>query len=457
MESINNCGMTVDPMYWVNTIERGKGLRKQVSRSTHAEWSPAANRLPIVDQLNASNEGRVADLIPLRHSKMAESSFAFLRGMPPTMANDLSNTPNTGIMVQACGDAHVMNFGLFASPERVLMFDITDFDETHLAPWEWDVKRLAVSVAVAARQAPLELDDKVQTSLVKDTVLSYREHIRMYSRMTHREIWYARQTSEDFLNNMPSDKSRERLSASLQHAVQRTGSHLLAKLTIHDAEGHIRIRDEVPSIVHEAEGHFSSEKAIQTFREYRDKLQDDRKYLLDRYEFLDIARKVVGVGSVGTRCAVVLLRADDGDLLVLQIKEARVSVLEAYTQACPYTHQGQRVVSGQRLMQSASDPFLGWTQSPSGVPFYVRQLRDMKASVPLVEMTAGELREFAKLCGCCLARAHAKSGSSALIAGYLGKTDLFDRAISQFALSYADQNEKDYETFLAAKNAGKLV
>jgi uncharacterized protein (DUF2252 family) len=456
MEYFNPSGMTVDPNYWVNALEQGKAIRQKVPRTSHAAWSPSEKRAGIVDQVKTSNQGRVQDLIPLRHQRMSESAFAFLRGMPPTMANDLATTPSTGINVQACGDAHLMNFGLFASPERVLMFDVTDFDETHQAPWEWDVKRLAVSVAIAARQPPLELDDTVQTSMVRDTVASYRQHLREYSRMTHREIWHARLTSDDLLNSSPSAKAQERMNGSLQHALSRTGARLLQKITTLDEAGNLKIIEEAPSIIHEAEGDLSREAIIQTLIQYRNTLQEDLRTLLERYTILDAARKVVGVGSVGTRCGMALLRADDGDTLFLQIKEARVSILEPLTSPCPYDHQGQRVVTGQRMMQSASDAFLGWTQSPSGLPFYVRQLRDMKASVPLVEMSAGQLREYAKLCGWCLARAHAKFGNSALISGYLGKADTFDQAVGQFALAYADQNEKDYQVFLKAKAAGEL-
>lgn len=456
MNPAPSTAMTVDPTYWVNAIEAGKVLRAKVPRSTHAVWKPGATRLTIAEQVKASNAGRLADLLSLRHARMAESSFAFLRGMPPTMASDLATTPNTGILVQSCGDAHLMNFGLFASPERVLMFDITDFDETHQAPWEWDIKRLAVSVAIAARQNPLSLGVSEQQELVKDTVASYRLHLREYSRMTHREVWYARLTSDDFLNSAPNAKSRVRLEGLLQRALQRTGARMLNKLTVTEGDGQLRIREEPPTIVRESEGDFCTDSVVQTIIQYRDTLQEDRRQLLERYDILDVARKVVGVGSVGTRCAIALLRADDGDTLVLQLKEARISILEQYTCPSPFEHQGQRIVTGQRLMQSASDPFLGWTQSPSGKPFYVRQLRDMKASLPLLEISAGELREYAKLCGWSLARAHAKSGKSAVITGYLGKQDQFDRAIGQFAVSYADQNDSDSSEFLAAHASGEL-
>lgn len=456
MEYNNPAAMTVDPTYWVKAIEEGKALRQNTPRSSHGGWKPTANRTSIIEQLKASNEGRLPELIPLRHQRMSESAFAFLRGMPPTMANDLATTPNTGLFVQACGDAHLMNFGLFASPERTLMFDITDFDETHQAPWEWDVKRLAVSVAIAARSAPLELDDAVQCSMVMETVASYREHLRDYSRMTHREIWHAKLTSDDLLSSQPNPRAQERLNGSLQHSLSRTGARLLQKITSPDESGNLKINEEPPSIIHEVEGDLSRDAIIQTLIQYRDTLQEDRRTLLERYDILDAVRKVVGVGSVGTRCGMALLRADDGDTLFLQIKEARESILEPLTEPCPYDHQGKRVVIGQRMMQSASDAFLGWTQSPGGLPFYVRQLRDMKASVPLVEMSSGQLREYGKLCGWCLARAHAKSGNSALISGYLGKADTFDRAIGQFALAYADQNEKDYQAFMKGKAAGEL-
>lgn len=457
MEDHLPTGMTVDPDYWAKALEQGKALRQRTPRSVHAEWSPSLKRPSIVDQINASNEGRVEELIPLRHERMSESAFAFLRGMPPSMARDLADTPNVGVQVQACGDAHLMNFGLFASPERILTFDITDFDETHQAPWEWDVKRLAVSVAIACRQSPLELDDTEQLSMVMDMVASYRQHLCEYSRMTHREIWQARLTCKDLLNSSPSTKSMNRLEAALHHALHRTGTKLLEKLVKLNEQGARRIVDNAPSISHADDGDFSLNTMMNTLRFYQENLQDDRRQLLLRYEILDAARKVVGVGSVGTHCAIALLRADDGDTFLLQIKEARPSVLEPYTQSSPYAHCGQRVVFGQRIMQSASDPFLGWTQSTEGRAYYVRQLRDMKASVPLVEMSAGQLREYAKLCGWCLARAHSKSGKSAILSGYLGKRNIFDQAIGQFALKYADQNERDFQEFLAARRFGQLV
>jgi uncharacterized protein (DUF2252 family) len=420
-------------------------------------WKPTSDRLSVIEQVMLSNTNRLTDLLMLRHERMAASPFAYLRGMPLTMARDLANTPHTGILVQSGGDAHLMNFGLFASPERVLLFDITDFDETHLAPWEWDVKRLVASIAIAARQSPLLLDRKTQQDLAYDAGSSYRLHLREYACMTHREIWHSRMTSDDFLDSAPTAKSRSRLEAALRHALQRTGDRLLAKLTTITPEGNLVIREDPPAIVHETDGDFFADNVVQIIIQYRDTLQTDRRQLLERYEIVDVARKVVGVGSVGTRCAIALLRADDGDMLVLQLKEARASILEQFTQPSVYAHPGERIVTGQRMMQSASDPFLGWTQGPSGIPFYVRQLRDMKASVALDQMSAGELREYGKLCGWCLARAHATSGNSAIIGGYLGKDDQFDRALSQFAVAYADQNECDAAAFLEGRRLKKLV
>lgn len=449
--------MTVDPTFWNDAQAEGRRLRQTTPRSAHAIWEPASDRMAVVEQVILSNTNRLTDLLMLRHERMAASPFAYLRGMPLTMARDLAATLHTGILVQSGGDAHLMNFGLFASPERVLLFDITDFDETHLAPWEWDVKRLVASIAIAARQPPLSLDRKMQQELAYDAAASYRLHLREYSCITHREIWHSRMTSDDFLDSAPTDKSRTRLESALRHALQRTGDRLLAKLTTNTPEGGLVIREDPPAIIHEKDGDFFADNVVQIIIQYRDTLQTDRRQLLERYEIVDVARKAVGVGSVGTRCAIALLKADDGDMLVLQLKEARPSILEQFTQRSAYTHPGERIVTGQRLMQSASDPFLGWTQGPSGIPFYVRQLRDMKASVALDQMSAGELREYGKLCGWCLARAHAKSGNSAIIAGYLGKEDQFDRALSQFAVAYADQNESDAAAFLEGRRMKLLV
>jgi uncharacterized protein (DUF2252 family) len=388
---------------------------------------------------------------------MAQSPFAFLRGAAAILAFDLSRTPATGIQVQACGDCHLLNFGVFATPERALVFDIDDFDETLPAPWEWDLKHLAISVVVAGRH--LRRSDEKAREIATACVRSYREHLLEYAKIPALEIWYARLDLNELLRLSSTKEARKRWQKEADHARSHTGEHALAHLT-EMVHGHRRIVDHRPFIYHPSK-HQSFERDLQSFFElYRQSLPDERRVLLDRYHLADLAMKVVGVGSVGTRCAVALLEEDENKSpLLMQFKEARPSVLEPYAGRSAYTNQGQRVVAGQRLMQAASDILLGWSRVESKrrpIDFYFRQLRDMKWSVNLDSMTASAFDDYAQLCGWALARAHAKSGDAASISGYVGKAITFDRAVATFALAYAAQVESDHKQLVAAVKSGRI-
>lgn len=427
-------------------IAAGKGLRDSVRRSTHAVWTePTRGRDPIA-VLEASNEGRVPELIPIRYGRMLRSPFAFLRGSAALMARDLAGTPTTGIRVQACGDCHLLNFGLFATPERHLVFDLNDFDETHPAPWEWDVKRLTASFAVAARDSGFP--DRLGRRAAVACARSYREHLAQYAAMSPLDVWYQRLDFADLVATAPDAKAtrfRERLAAK---ARRRVVDHLFPKLA--DVGGdRARIVDQPPLLFHVREEDWE-DRVRDGLAAYRESLSDDRRVLLDRYRLEDSAVKLVGIGSVGTRCHIALFRADGEHPLILQFKEARRSVLEPHTDSNPHENQGKRVVLGQRLMQSSSDIFLGWARGRRGFDFYVRQLRDMKMSLPVEGFEAVQLERYAVLCGCVLARAHAKSGDGARIAGYLGRSEAFEQALGDFALAYADQTERDHAALVEA-------
>jgi uncharacterized protein (DUF2252 family) len=431
----------------------GKALRANVPRSAHAEWKPAADRPDVIDMLAASNQGRLSELVPIRYGRMLQSAFAFLRGAAAVMAYDLAETPATGLRVQAGGDCHLMNFGAFASPERTLLFDNNDFDETLPAPWEWDVKRLAASTEVAGRH--LGASARACRAAVLAGVESYRQRLRRFARKTALEVWYARISFRSLIRLSRTAAERKLWQEGACNARARTATHVIPKLIATVTE-HRRIVDNPPCIFHPTDAGFETEMRT-LFRHYRASLPDDRRVLLDRYHFVDAAVKVVGVGSVGTRCYVAYFEASPDDPLVLQVKEARHSVLEPYAGKSSYSNQGQRVVVGQRLMQSASDIFLGWSRAESGgYDFYVRQLRDMKGSVPLDALTPSSLADYAGYCGWALARAHAKSGDAAKIAGYLGKSDAFDQALAEFAIAYADQTERDHAALAAAVKEGRV-
>ncbi|MFN8497175.1 MAG: DUF2252 domain-containing protein [Anaerolineae bacterium] len=432
--------------------EIGKTRRAQTPRAAHAAWQPSSNRRDPIELLEESNAGRVAELIPIRYGRMSRSPFAFLRGSAALMAYDLAATPVSGIQVQACGDCHLANFGLFATPERNLIFDLNDFDETLPAPWEWDIKRLAASFVVCGRDNGLsEADCEASVRILAQT---YRSRLREYSQMRVLDVWYARIDDKMLIDNASNAEARARRERIAAKARQSVGEYLYPKITSGES-GSPRIIDQPPLIFHPA-NRLDEEGVKVVLDAYAATLAADRRKLLDRYRYVDYAFKVVGVGSVGTACFVVLFLAWDNDPLLLQIKEARASVLEAYAGKSQYEHCGERVVVGQRLMQAASDMFLGWTTGPGGRHFYVRQLRDMKFSVPLTNMTGKDLARYAGVCAWALARAHAKGGDSAMIAGYLGKSDAFDPALASFARAYADQTARDHAALLKAIEDGRV-
>jgi uncharacterized protein (DUF2252 family) len=432
-------------------VTAGKALREIVPRTNHAEWkAPAEHRDPI-DVLEASNQDRLPELIPLRYGRMLRSPFTFLRGSAGLMAYDLATTPTTRIQVQACGDCHLLNFGLFATPERNLVFDINDFDETLPAPWEWDVKRLAVSFAVAARDND-HSNEEAQGAAI-ECVRAYRERLRYYSKMSPLDVWYDCFDAQALITMAPDAKAKKFREQAAEKARKRIGEFLFPKIS-GLVGGRHRLIDQPPILFHVADEDFEV-RVREAIEDYRQSLSHDRRTLWDRYRLEDIAIKVVGIGSVGTRCYIGLLFSQENHPLLMQFKEARRSVLEPYAGKSSFDNQGQRVVMGQRLMQSSSDIFLGWARGRRGYDFYVRQLRDMKFSLPLDDLTPVQLKRYAEMCGLTLARAHAKSGDAATISGYLGKTDAFDRAIGEFALEYAGQTERDHAALVAAVKSGR--
>jgi uncharacterized protein (DUF2252 family) len=431
----------------------GKALRERVPRSAHGEWAAPAGRPDPVELLQHSDRGRLLELLPIRYGRMRQSPFAFFRGSAAVMAWDLSKTPATGIQVQACGDCHSANFGGFASPERRLLFDINDFDETLRAPWEWDVKRLAASVVLASRELGLG------TGRCRDAVLmmaqSYRQHMCEYARMRALEVWYSHMDAEVFIEEAKSAAARKRWEQVEEKARHQTAEHIFPKIA-DVVNGRTRIVDHPPLVYHPRESDLIRRHVTEMFHRYRQTLPQERRIILDRYHIIDVARKVVGVGSVGTRCALALLMAGEHDPMLLQFKEALPSVLEPYAGASPFANHGERVVTGQHMLQSASDVFLGWTRDDEGRSYYFRQLRDMKMKIDLENMTKNDWLEYVEICGWTLARAHARTGDAALIAGYLGKSDAFDSALAQFADSYATQAERDHEALVKAIRAGRV-
>lgn len=425
-------------------LAAGKKLREQVPRSSHSEWTAPKNRLDPIHLLKESDRGREPGLLPIRYARMRESPFAFFRGGAALMAADLSSTPSTGIRVQASGDCHVDNFGGFGTPERDLVFDLNDFDETLPAPWEWDVKRLAASIVLATREASVGERDCADAA--RTAAESYRKHMREYAEMTSLGVWYAHLNAEVLVQSADTPEARKRWQKLEAKAKLETPGHEFPKITA-IRNGRPRIIDRPPLIYHSREMAAIGKHVREMFHQYRATLPEERRILLDRYEIVDVARKVVGVGSVGTRCAVALLMAGPSDPLLLQFKQAQASVLEPYAGKSRYANQGERVVTGQRMLQSASDVFLGWTSDNRGHDFYFRQLRDMRMKIDIEGMTKQDWFEYVELCGWVLARAHARTGAPAWIAGYLGKSDVFDEAIEKFAIAYADQTERDYAAF----------
>jgi len=431
----------------------GKARRETVPRSSHASWVPPGDRTDPIELLLANSQGREAHLVPIRFGRMKTSPFAFLRGSAVVMASDLSRTPNSGLHVQACGDCHLLNFGGFATPERNLVFDLNDFDETLPAPWEWDLKRLAASFAVAGRA--FGFSDRKCREAAESVGRVYRTQMAVFAEMKALEVWYAKIDVSTLLAIAPTESTRRRRQALIDKAQRRTAEFLYPRLT-EIVHGRRRIIDMPPLIYHLPPTEKFHDDVRVFFTRYHDSLPDERRVLLDRYEFVDLVVKVVGIGSVGTLCGVALFLAEDDDPLFLQLKEARASVLEPYTKPSVYENHAQRVVCGQRLMQSASDAFLGWSQGPSGRDFYVRQLRDMKVSPDLEDVPLAGFLQYAEICGWSLARAHARSGDAAMIAGYLGKREVFDEALGEFSLDYADQTERDHEALVREIRNGRV-
>jgi uncharacterized protein (DUF2252 family) len=447
-----------------SAAEDGKERRREVPRSVHAEWEPPADRDPVAT-LAAQDKSRVPELVPIRYGRMLSSAFAFYRGGAAVLAGDLAAGPDTGLRAQLCGDAHLSNFGVFSAPDRRLVFDCNDFDETCPGPFEWDVKRLAASVAIAGRERGFGRGERRRA--VEATGAAYCEAMREFAAMGNLDVWYARvdvETAKERLRSSLTTARRREMDRQLDKARAKDSVRALRKLTTTDGDGRLRIVSEPPLITPLADlaDGVQTEGVLRPILDaYTSTLSDDRRRLVASYEYVDAARKVVGVGSVGTRAWIVLmLGSESGDPLFLQAKEAGPSVLEPYVGESEYDNHGRRVVEGQRLMQAASDIFLGWVAA-QGLDsqarcFYVRQLWDGKGSVDVERVSPGELGLYGALCGRTLARAHARSGDRVAIASYLGRGNAFDRAMAEFAERYADQNERDYEAMLEAEKFGEI-
>jgi uncharacterized protein (DUF2252 family) len=449
--------------------ERGKAARAKVPRQSHEVFDPPPDRPEPVTLLQEQEKSRVPELVPVRHGRMMASPFSYFRGAALPMASDLAGTPVSGLAVQACGDAHLSNFGIFGSAERRLVFDVNDFDETLPGPWEWDVKRLAASMEVAARDGGCP--GKKRREIVQATVAGYRQAMRDFAPMTNLAVWYAHADMDQVQAQLQAQlnaRQRTLLGKGLAKARTRDSLQEVAKLT-RVVDGRPRIISDQPLLVpidellpKQADRNAFWSQLADLIARYRRTLETDRRHLLDQFECADMARKVVGVGSVGTRCWIMLmLGRDDSDPLFLQVKEAEESVLSRFVGASKYANQGQRVVAGQRLMQASSDIFLGWQRIEAGLDgqqrdFYVRQLRDWKFSLDIETMVPRSMALYGQLCGWTLARAHARSGDRIAIAAYLGGSDVFDQAITRFAASYADQNERDYDALRAAAASGRI-
>jgi uncharacterized protein (DUF2252 family) len=436
--------------------EMGKQLRKSCPRSSHAQWKPPANRPDPVDLIIESDKGRIQKLVPLRHGRMGRTPFTFYRGAALNMASDLSGTPVSGINVQACGDAHLCNFGGFATPERNIIFSINDLDETLPGPWEWDIKRLAASFVVAGRNNNLSND--AARNLVLECVRSYRENMMIFSEMKTMELWHYSLGPDQLLTKLKDTDIKRRGIKRIEKERSRSIAEEIFPQIAKGSGKTTFIKDQLPSIFH-WEDHSPGEVVEivkDAFDLYKTSLPPGFSHLLDRYELKDIVIKVVGVGSVGTACWVLLLMTGDGDPLFIQAKEARRSVLEAYAGKSIYPNNGQRVVYGYRLLQPFSDPFLGWTAGVEGRHFFFRQLRDVKISIKVETFGKSEMLSYADWCGQALALSHARSGDAAMLSGYMGSSDTFDQSIAEFSIAYADQNEKDHASLIRAIKSGKI-
>ena len=448
-------------------VSRGKAARSEVPRRALGEWAPPPARADPVAILEEQDKNRLQELVPIRHGRMLVSPFAFFRGAAAIMAADLADGPRTGLLAQLCGDAHLSNFGIFAAPDRRLTFNVNDFDETLPGPFEWDLKRLVASFDVAGRERGL--GRKARARISAAVARSYREAMRDFASMRTLDLWYARIDVDDLARQFveqASTKEAKRLERNLAKARTKDSLRAFSKLT-HLVDGERRIVSDPPLIVPidelpESERPLAHESVDRVIGDYRRTLLGDRRLLVERFRYVHAARKVVGVGSVGTRAWIVLmLGRDDDDPLFLQAKEAGASVLEPYVGKSAFSNHGQRVVEGQQLIQAASDIFLGWLREEDahGVPhdFYVRQLWDQKGSATVETMTPSSLEEYGRLCGWTLAKAHARSGDPIAIAAYLGKSDVFDRALAAFAETYADQNELDYAALEKAVKEGRVT
>jgi uncharacterized protein (DUF2252 family) len=469
MATVSDAPSTVPHLSVAERAARGKAARAEVPRSSHASFESGPHRPDPVKTLERQAETRVPQLVPIRYGRMLVSAFTFYRGAAMIMAGDLAATPRSGLTVQCCGDAHLSNFGVFASPERRLMFDLNDFDETLPGPWEWDVKRLAVSMLIAAQDNGFAVSD--QDQVVLDTVAEYRTAMAGFAAMNNLDVWYSHLDIEAALKELGSQLKPaqvKRTEKALAKARTKDSMSAFSKLT-HVVDGEARILAEPPLIVpiddlaqgDEREEMFAALHGL--LRSYRQTLEYDRRVLLEEFQLTDIARKVVGVGSVGTRAWIALMLGRDGqDPLFLQLKEAEASVFEEFLGPSEFANHGQRVVTGQRLMQASSDIFLGWLHVEQGIDggnrdFYGRQLKDWKGSAEIEQMKPSGLAAYGRLCGWTLARAHARSGDRIAIASYLGKGTAFDRAIVEFSHAYAEQNERDYRALAAAVESGRIV
>lgn len=434
-------------------IEKGKSMRTKVNRTDQSVYKLPRTRKPVVDMIIASNEDRLPDLIPIRHYRMSVSPFAFYRGTANIMAYDLFHQPHTDLNIQSVGDCHLMNFGGYATPERSLVFDINDFDETYPAPWEWDLKRLATSFILAANDNDMHKD--TAEDMVFTLVRTYQKYMQEFSNMTMLDLWYMKFDLVTLRNKAKGNKVKTLLNEAIVKAGKKTPEQVFYKIT-RQVLGKFEITEQPPLVYHPYDLDKVMDMVISFWNDYLDTLLPDRRFLVSHYQITDLALKVVGTGSVGTRCFVVLLMNEKDEPLFIQVKEARSSVLEAYTKKSTYEHHGQRVVEGQRLIQAASDIFLGWSTGPAGRHFYFRQLKDKKITPEIERFDTELLEAYARLCGRTLARAHAKTGNAGIISAYIGKEDKFNEAVVSFAKTYAKQVHVDYEKFIKAVRLGKL-
>jgi uncharacterized protein (DUF2252 family) len=439
----------------------GKALRKSLPRRSHGDWQPSPDRPDPVSLLQAQDEGRLQHLLPIKYGRMVASPFAFLRGSAVVMASDLATAPVTGFDVVLCGDAHLDNFGLFATPERNRVFDINDFDEAYPGPWEWDLKRLANSAVVAGRANGFA--DNTCLELASNVSRSYRRWMRRFASMSILDVWYFQIDADSVVEliNTHAKKSAKHTRKAVKKARSHTSQRTLDKLT-EVVDGKRQFIDQPPLLVpllsEQARGQISEQDIERAWQDYVSSVSEEKRQLLARFRIADAALRVGGVGSVGTRCTVLLLEGDtEADGLILQQKEANPSVLEPYLQKRMVSNQAHRVVVGQRLMQAQSDMFLGWIQAPSGTHYYWRQLKDMKGSFDTELFDAKGMNAYLRVCAACLARAHARTGGASLISGYMGSSNVFNDAIAAFAAAYADQTERDYEALEQAVNAGRIV